>query len=185
MTLRYTPGIYTMSLSFDALCSRGTLGVKRGRYNKILAFDPGETTGTVLLNVENPKQVSLTHAEQLDTSRLSAKTFSILHKCIEVADPEFIVIEDYRVFSWKRDQHVWSALHTPKLIGMLISLACLYHIPYGFQTPQVAKGFCTDKRLRDWGFYIPGHRHANDAIRHAVCYALFGATLKIENLNGD
>jgi hypothetical protein len=32
----------------------------------------------------------------------------------------------------------------------------------------LAKGFATDDKLKAWGFWQPGQRHARDAIRHAL-----------------
>jgi hypothetical protein len=42
------------------------------------------------------------------------------------------------------------------------------------QGAQQAKGFSKDDKLRAWGLYQVGKRHANDAIRHATYWLLFG-----------
>ncbi|AXH49791.1 RuvC-like resolvase [Gordonia phage Pleakley] len=38
------------------------------------------------------------------------------------------------------------------------------------QQPSEAKTTCTDDRLKQWGFWTPGSRHARDADRHAILF---------------
>ena len=38
------------------------------------------------------------------------------------------------------------------------------------QQPSEAKTTCTDDRLKQWGFWVPGSRHARDADRHAILF---------------
>jgi hypothetical protein len=40
-----------------------------------------------------------------------------------------------------------------------------------------AKGFVTDEKLKAWGFYQKGVRHARDSIRHACYFLLFDKSL--------
>lgn len=169
----------TTSLN-DLLKSKDSIGLDKGKNLPILAFDPGETTGVVALNFDEVGQkIVPIHISQVRTPALDADTYRILDKLISDVSPTVLVIEEYRVFNWKRDQHIWSELHTPKLIGMIIAVAMRYGIPYTYQTPQVAKGFCTDQRLKDWNLYVPANRHAMDAMRHAIYYLLFGGKAKI------
>ena len=147
---------------------------KRGEHQDVLAFDPGKTTGFCSMRafeICNP----------LEDRQLSTPTLDKAYKTIPDAMVNFgggedpmVVIEDYRVFAWKTDQHAWAELHTAKLIGMIIGMCLEREWPYILQTPQQAKGFCTDKKLKEWGFYSTGNPHGNDAIRHAAYFALFG-----------
>lgn len=41
------------------------------------------------------------------------------------------------------------------------------------QMAAQAKGFVDDDKLKAWGFWIKGKKHARDAIRHGVYYLLF------------
>lgn len=86
-----------------------------------------------------------------------------------------VVIEDYRVYSWKAKDHKWNKLITSQLIGALQTQCIGYQIPTPYlRMAQVPKHQCTDSNLEMWGFKIPGkYRHARDAIRHAIyqlCY---------------
>lgn len=168
--------------TFNDLYYHNTLGADHGQFHKILALDPGETTGVAFLYVPSTQETAeptLSCLIQLPTKKLDWQSYMHLDNLILKVQSDILVVEDYRIFSWKRDQHVWSELHTPKLIGMIIALAFQHKIPITFQTPQQAKGFCTDIRLKAWGFYSPSHRHSNDAVRHAIYYALFGGRNKI------
>ena len=84
-----------------------------------------------------------------------------------------VVMEDYKVYGWKTDQHAWAALHTPKFIGSIVALCYIHQIPYHMQMAQQAKGFCSDEKLEGWGYYDRGMRHARDAVRHGCYYTLF------------
>lgn len=103
----------------------------------------------------------------------------VLNETIVRVKPALVVFEDYKVYGWKTDQHAWSGLHTPRLIGALETLLGVVHgIPFHKQMAHVAKGFCTDEKLTQWGYYAKGQRHARDAVRHACYYILFGGQTK-------
>jgi hypothetical protein len=87
--------------------------------------------------------------------------------------PEFVVAEDYRVYSWKAEDHAWNELSTAKLIGAIEVMCSLNEWPLKMQMAQQAKGFCTDEKLQDWGLWVKGQKHARDAIRHGIYYLLF------------
>jgi hypothetical protein len=134
---------------------------------RLLALDPGRTTGWAFFHngtyyrsgtvVGNAKQVK----KLLDDSR-----------------PEVVVIESYRIYASKAQQHVHSDVPTLQLIGAL-KYICETHvppIPVVFQTAAQGKGFSSDDKLKEWGFWPsgPGAVHARDAIRHATHFLLFG-----------
>ena len=134
---------------------------------RLLVFDPGETTGVAFFTGGY-----VIFANQFDTKNRNhfPNQFTRL---IERFAPNRVLIEDYRVYSWKRDQHSWAELHTPKLIGHMEAACVTCSIPYSMQMAQQAKGFCTDEKLKEWGLYAPSLRHARDAIRHGCYYLLF------------
>ena len=135
----------------------------------LIALDPGETTGYAVFVGGELKQCG-----ELDTETLKVGLPAI-QELIDQSPIEWcrIVYEDYRIYSWKTEQHTWSGLHTPKLIGGIEALAYVKGIPTFTQMAQVAKTFCTDEKLRTWGLYQKGQRHARDAIRHGCYYQLF------------
>lgn len=41
------------------------------------------------------------------------------------------------------------------------------------QMAVTAKNFCTDDKLKQWGFWQAGQKHARDSIRHGCYFLLF------------
>jgi len=137
----------------------------------LICLDPGETTGYAVFR----------KGQLLDMGQLATKTIPEGARAINgLFDtyrsgvmPLHIVMEDYRIYGWKTEEHTWAGLHTPKLIGGVITICTLGSIGYTLQMAQQAKGFCTDEKLQTWDFYIKGQKHARDAIRHGAYYLLF------------
>lgn len=135
----------------------------------LLALDPGQTTGYAFF-----KGGILIKSGQLSTPNPEKATINIRHLLsVEGFTPDFLVHESYRIYAWKLAQHSNSEVVTSQIIGSIKTLCTLQHIPYGAQTAQVAKQFCTDDKLRHWDFWIVGEQHARDAIRHGVYFLLF------------
>lgn len=138
---------------------------------KVVAFDPGETTGACTF-----VGGELVDFRQIDTKDVAEGACRLKHY-IQSAEPQILVYETYHVYEWKKDEHVWANLHTPRLIGALQYLCYdrgedLGPLPVIGQSAQLAKGFATDENLEAWGFWKPGMKHARDAIRHAAYYIL-------------
>lgn len=138
-----------------------------GIQGKLLALDPGETTGWAIF--ENGK---MTSCGQWDTSDISS-TYGHLKDILSANVITVVVYESYRVYAWKAKEHTHSELHTPQLIGAIKALLGVENIPYYSQSAQIAKGFVTDDKLKAWGLWIKGARHARDAIRHGIYFTLF------------
>lgn len=155
---------------FEQLSKKGDWW--RGR---TVALDPGGTTGLAVF--DNGK---LTHSRQCPTGDvylLGPKFIQLLTSL----EPERIVLENYLVYSWKSSSHSWDDMHTSRLIGAIECWAGGQQIPVPLykQTAQQAKGWATDERLKDWGMYDEGLRHARDAVRHGIYWSLFGPSKKV------
>lgn len=135
----------------------------------ILALDPGETTGWAVFTVVNGN-VQLDAAGQISTWPMenAVTNFNYLYDTFII---DHTVHELYAVYEWKAQDHSWSQVPTLRVIGCLETICILKDQVYSSQTAQIAKNFCTDEKLKGWGLWIPGQRHARDAIRHA-CYWL-------------
>lgn len=140
---------------------------------RLLALDPGETIGVASFTCSDDEAV-LTHASQIKGWPLEAGVSNFI-ELVEAIKPDHVVFESYQVYSWKTDDHTWSQVPTVQVIGMIRTILIQDEILYSSQTAQVAKGFCDDNKLKLWGYYTPGLRHARDAIRHACYYLLFGS----------
>lgn len=143
----------------------------------VLSYDPGERTGWAWFH-----NFRLIDSGEVPTGNVGLSWNSTLWvlkrvlektgKCKDVPEQDqlHIAIEDYRVYSWKTDDHSWSQVHTIKVVGIIELLALREQLPYRLRMAEHAKTFCSDQRLRDWGFWQRGERHARDAIRHGCLY---------------
>lgn len=148
--------------------------VKNREDRTILTFDPGETTGYSIW-----KDMKLHTAGQIKTVPVF-ETAVWLRQFIRDWDPKVVVIEEYRVYSHKTDDHAHNDMHTSRLIGCMESILAFEgkHPPV-MQSASSAKGFCTDEKLKDWDFWQKGERHARDAIRHGVYFLCHGKSIRI------
>ena len=148
---------------------------KAGRNNTyqdfpVLALDPGHTTGWAFF-----EEAELKSSDQIDTSTIEACARNAT-ELFQIYHPQIVVMEDYRVYAWRQKQHVGSEMMTTRVIGALELMSMQHHVPHIIKQPaHVAKGFCDDKKLKEWGMYQKGQRHARDAIRHGCYFILFGA----------
>ncbi len=156
-----------------------------GRFRgRLLSLDPGETTGwSVWDSYDSGAHYELFASGQLETWNKSAQistspcilpaitNFAIM---IDRFKPDEVVLESYRVYEWKSESHSWSDVPTLRIIGVMESELHRRQLPYYFQTAQMAKNFCTDERLVEWGLWKKGERHARDSMRHGLYFLLFG-----------
>lgn len=153
----------------------------------VLSFDPGETTGWAWFH-----DYELVECGQIPTGEVEltyCRAYGIINKVmLEIEFPQLrdrdrktpiamaeedqlhIAIEDYRVYSWKADDHSWGQIHTIKVVGILELMAKINRLPLRMRMAQHAKNLVTDERLKQWGMWKKGQRHARDAIRHACLY---------------
>jgi hypothetical protein len=150
--------------------------IRRSKRNdfqgRVLAFDPGETTGWAVFH-RTTENTELIDAGQATTwpLKVGVENFNTL---FQQFSPNIIVYESYHIYSWKANQHKNSEVATIQVVGCLQTLAIQNVLPYTAQTAQIGKTFVNDAKLEDWGLWIPGLRHARDAIRHGCYYILFG-----------
>ncbi len=140
----------------------------------LVCLDPGETTGFAMFNSGNLIACGQWHTKHIANSAIAFNVF--LDDLEEDLEDLRIVVEDYKIYGWKSEDHSWSSLHTPKWIGAILAVAALRDIPVQMQMAHQAKQFCTDNKLKMWGMYATGQRHARDAIRHGCYYTLFNKT---------
>jgi hypothetical protein len=142
----------------------------------IVAIDPGETTGLAILRSlggDGNRDGDDIHQIQINT-RIMQWGAERLHTLIHHHRPKIVIVESYRIYSWRTKEHTWSSLYTPRLIGGIEFLCFQYCIPLVSQSAQQGKSFVTDARLKEWGLYMAGAPHARDATRHLLTYLLFG-----------
>jgi hypothetical protein len=153
---------------------------------RLLCLDPGETTGWALF--EHSKLVRWGQIQTVDKEENIL--WHNLNELFIAINPDFVVCEDYRIYQHKLARHSFSPVLTLRLIGGT-DLMCLlgWYVDYGdsddcnslehftcpihYQMATQAKGFITDEKLLNWGFWQDGMRHSRDAIRHGCYFLLF------------
>ena len=131
------------------------------RTEAIVAIDPGKVTGWAVLSEDG----KYTGGEAV----LHEVMASIETLLVEGRRP-IIVCEDF-IFTTataKKSRQTWST----EGIGVLRYLAARYQVSFVIQSPNSAKKFAIDEKLKAMGWYHPttgGHR--NDAARHLLLYA--------------
>ncbi len=132
---------------------------------RLLAIDPGGTTGYAYFEGTKLKW----------TKQEKSYPASI----IEQYKPDLVVCEDYKIYASKVDMHTYSDLSVPRLIGEIEYVCRINEIKLHKQMAATAKGFCTNNKLKEWGFYEPNKPHARDAIRHGCYYLLFNKEVEL------
>lgn len=138
---------------------------------KLLCLDPGETTGWAVF--ENGELTKQGQTRTVDD-------WWAIHNLVKEINPSHVVFENYRVYAHKLERHSNSEVFTLRLVGVIEYLCDVYlGIPRMDQMAHQAKGFVTDEKLKAWGMYSKGQRHARDAVRHGVYYLLFDKSLDV------
>lgn len=152
-------------MKFEELLAR-TRGVGFKPPARLLALDPGHTTGWSLF--ENGV---LTQSGQAATE---ANGWEEIAGLFEWIAPDMVIYENYRVYEHKLSRHANSEVYTLRLIGVIEFLCDIIHkIPKYNQMALQHKGFCSDEKLKAWGYYTSGHKHARDSIRAGTYFLLF------------
>jgi hypothetical protein len=140
---------------------------------RVLALDPGETTGWALF-----AEGLLVECGQWDTMNPADLADDVVEVWNLYTGLEHLVYEEYRIRGNRAKEHVGSEVLTIQHIGAVKVVSSELGLPLTKQTAGMAKGFATDTKLRRWGLWQTGLRHSNDAIRHQVYYHLFNAGRK-------
>jgi hypothetical protein len=129
----------------------------------MLYLDPGETTGWARF-----RRMRLIEAGEFAVTSTLMFDHLITHK-----HPQLMVMENYKVYGHRAQQHIGSEVPTIQYVGVVKYLALVYGVPLVLQMAFQAKSFVKDERLMELGLWHES-KHARDAIRHGVYYLMFG-----------
>ena len=87
--------------------------------------------------------------------------------------PNVVVCEDYRLYANRVNAQLGSQIPTIKIIGAIEILCSRNEIPLFKMMASQAKGFATDEKLKEWGYYKKVNRHSRDSIRVGCHWILF------------
>ena len=135
----------------------------------LIGIDPGETTG---LTCWDGEQFELCQLETKNIGQAFDNLNEYFGKCAKNSGIiDHIRVEEYRIYNWMADQHSWSLLHTPQLIGAIKVLCHIREQEISFKLAHHPKKVFTDEVLKRCGLYAPGLKHGRDALRH-TCYLM-------------
>ena len=138
---------------------------------KILAFDPGETTGIALATILPHNRCVSVRIDYIGVySKIEQFHKLVISKIFE--DINQVVIEDYIVYPNKAQAHAGSRVYTAREIGQIVYVAYTYGITEPiFQTASMAKQRWPDSRLKKYiEAFKSYNRHERDAIRHLLTW---------------
>jgi hypothetical protein len=127
---------------------------------KLLAVDPGNTTGWALFNTED---LSLIHSD--------AQPYTLLEwwELLQAIAPKQMVVERFALYAHKAENQVNSTFLTVEVIGVCRLYSQVVGIPMATQTAQQGKQIWSDGRLKQFDYWQP-NKHARDAIRHGLTF---------------
>lgn len=122
---------------------------------KIIAFDPGYTTGVAFYD---SKEIVLEEVVGHD----------VIWDMLNELNPDAIVYEKF--FYQRRDK---VDLTPVEIIGVIKLFASIIDVTCVGQSAQQAKRFWTDSKIKKLDLWAPGHPHAMDALRHLLYFRTF------------
>lgn len=136
---------------------------------KLLALDPGGTTGWALIDIDETVVTDLSCGQIGDS-----KHHRILWDFLHAEDPDRLICEMF-TYQIRRNQGV--DMPGVELISReYIGVAELYTqtTPCVLEMqPTSCLSFWSDDKLKIIGLYRPGKPHANDAVRHLLYFITF------------
>jgi hypothetical protein len=135
---------------------------------KVVAFDPGVTTGYAIGHID--EGVMYVRAGQ------EVWSHGELWKQLHLAEPNAIIAES---FEFRQGSRKGLVLFSCELIGVL-HLFCspsyrTPSVPLYMQTAAKGKGYYTNQHLQAADVYTRGIPHGMDALRHLLHWFTFGA----------
>ena len=162
-----------MKMTFKELLVRSR-GSENQAPHRLLCLDPGHDTGWALFVDGELTEWGQEHTV-VDRHGHNEGTvdWRAMEHIFNITTPTTVVFENYRVYSSKSDRHINSEVLTVRIIGGIDYLCWKYNTPVYNQMAFQHKGFCTDKKLKMWGYWQEGMRHSRDAIRIGCFWLLF------------
>lgn len=131
---------------------------------KILAVDPGQTTGVLYAERTGPKEFRI-----LDSRALPWESRFWLHRCFEALTIDLVVVEDFRLYSHKALDMVNNDFKPVRIIGQLELSANLFYVPIVYQMASLISNV---QVLNEHMPSLARSQHVRDAYKHLRYYIL-------------
>lgn len=138
----------------------------------IASFDPGKTTGFALMQI--PNDIFLDPEKDASKYLIDCGAFTLaqgIDKYLASKLPDFVVIEDYRLYGDKIQAKSGDDLEEVGALNLIKEYAMNLRIPYFMQMPTEKKCY-NIKILNQMNLKQP-LIHTNDAITHACTFFHF------------
>jgi hypothetical protein len=133
------------------------------RTGKLLALDPGETTGYAV--VELRPMLSHTDLPRIFCSGTLSLWRGVEKLILEYA-PAMIVYEKFLLYPWKAQQQSYSAMSAAQVVGAIQEIAERYEVPTLGQSAAIGRSVQLPAETKG----VIRNRHAIDAYCHSVAY---------------
>ncbi len=137
------------------------------KYSKILALDPGESTGWVLGTEEKALRGGTCGRNHLEVARLIVDEF-----------PSVIVLERFNLYPGMAKSLAWNSFYPCEVIGVIKYMAMQLDIPIVEQAPSVKKYAGDIQKYDDWHFIKERctgvTEHTKDAYQHYRYFLIHG-----------
>lgn len=137
---------------------------------RVLAFDPGGTTGWCCMDKQDDKKMPGVLVERGDF-----KGWDKVDELIQKFEPDVVTYEVFRLYAYKAQSKSWDTFLVCEVIGVIKFLCREYGIEIVEQTPSQGKQFFNTDKLKALGLYQTV-THINDATGHALYFLKFGKT---------
>jgi len=141
---------------------------------RILAVDPGETTGYAYAHFGvSPKTMPKLFADMARGFNQACAWLEVdLPRYGGIKTPTLVVLERFTINAETAKKSTQGSKTAIELCGVVRYLAHVGGYKLEEQAPVDAKSFVTDEKLKRLGWYTPGPDHARDATRHLVLAAI-------------
>lgn len=137
---------------------------------KILALDPGETTGYAF--IEQAEGASPKEVQPVIRSYGVVPLWSGIDSLVDTCEPDIIILEAFRLYPHKARQQYWNPMLTSQVVGVVKYIAEQRKI----EVVEQSASFGLSYELDTTDFREVRNRHARAALRHALSYLHSEAT---------
>jgi len=128
---------------------------------KIMAFDPGVTTGIAIYDSKSPDEFTTGEA----TSAFQPENLFLIWNELDQQEPDRVVYEKFTPPAATRHR---VELFPVQVIGVIRLYAHLNVVDEYSHTASMAKGFWTDEKIKRLDLWVPSQGHGMDALRHLL-----------------
>lgn len=152
---------------------------------KILAIDPGETSGMVRLDISNLVRLGEVRQGVIPVFVRAVDPATLYRELEGPGIYDAVVIEEFRLYPWLATHQSYSTLPTVKVIGVVEYLCAKYDTPLYSQRADIKKEARSIAEATGWkmkdrslgsgkgkyrgpDFDYPGPQHPRDALAHGI-----------------